>query len=259
KKSGEINSFTGIASQLLTEKVEKKDNTPVGALTDPKDTQFLEDASKDPKKVDVSRPTTVVKGNDIYMLVGKYSPTAAGENRDADDGGLLLVQGSVGEESDGGKRIKWKDTTDVPQASVGELDSWTGLTGGGGSGVKSKDGTLVFPVEGTKKANNKEEEVKTTTVSLLIYTSDNAASWKLSKEAPDDGCGDPSVVEWGEKDKKLMMMTACDDGRRRVYESGDKGTSWTEALGTLSRVWGNKHEKKCEGRWKRVHHSDDWR
>ncbi|RNC32722.1 trans-sialidase, partial [Trypanosoma cruzi] len=37
-----------------------------------------------------------------------------------------------------------------------------------------------------------------------------------------------------------MMMTACDDGRRRVYESGDRGESWTEALGTLSRVWGNK-------------------
>ncbi|EKF26100.1 trans-sialidase, putative, partial [Trypanosoma cruzi marinkellei] len=56
----------------------------------------------------------------------------------------------------------------------------------------------------------------------------------------DGGCSDPSVVEW-EKDKKLIMMTACDDGRRRVYEIGDKGESWTEALGTLSRVWGNKH------------------
>ncbi|EKF32240.1 trans-sialidase, putative, partial [Trypanosoma cruzi marinkellei] len=38
-----------------------------------------------------------------------------------------------------------------------------------------------------------------------------------------------------------MMMTACNDGgRRRVYESDDMGDSWTEALGTLSRVWGNK-------------------
>ncbi|EKG06158.1 trans-sialidase, putative, partial [Trypanosoma cruzi] len=27
-----------------------------------------------------------------------------------------------------------------------------------------------------------------------------------------------------------------------VYESGDKGDSWTEALGTLSRVWGNKQK-----------------
>ncbi|EKG00647.1 trans-sialidase, putative, partial [Trypanosoma cruzi] len=59
------------------------------------------------------------------------------------------------------------------------------------------------------------------------------------------GCGDPSVVEW--KDKKLIMMTACDDGRRRVYESGDKGESWTEALGTLSRVWGNKQDKGAKG------------
>ncbi|EKF28350.1 trans-sialidase, putative [Trypanosoma cruzi marinkellei] len=44
-----------------------------------------------------------------------------------------------------------------------------------------------------------------------------------------------------------MMMTACDDGRRRVYESGDKGESWTEALGTLSRVWGNKQGGEAKG------------
>ncbi|RNC55034.1 trans-sialidase [Trypanosoma cruzi] len=59
-----------------------------------------------------------------------------------------------------------------------------------------------------------------------------------------DGCSDPSVVEW--KDK-LMMMTACDGGRRRVYESADKGDSWTETLGTLSRVWGNKHRGTAKG------------
>ncbi|ESS58066.1 trans-sialidase [Trypanosoma cruzi Dm28c] len=62
----------------------------------------------------------------------------------------------------------------------------------------------------------------------------------------DGGCSDPSVVEW-EKDKKLIMMTACDDGHRRVYEIGDKGDSWTEALGTLSRVWGNKHKGNVKG------------
>ncbi|EKF30722.1 trans-sialidase, putative, partial [Trypanosoma cruzi marinkellei] len=37
------------------------------------------------------------------------------------------------------------------------------------------------------------------------------------------------------------------DGRRRVYESGDKGESWTEALGTLSRVWGNKDKRHERG------------
>ncbi|RNE96529.1 trans-sialidase, partial [Trypanosoma cruzi] len=96
------------------------------------------------------------------------------------------------------------------------------------------DGTLAFPVEGTKK---KEKDVKT--VSLILYSSKEVSNWKLSKGMSADGCGVPSVVEW---EDKLIMMTACDDGRRRVYESGDKGDSWTEALGTLSRVWGNKHK-----------------
>ncbi|RNC56343.1 trans-sialidase [Trypanosoma cruzi] len=239
KKDEKKNFFTGIASQLLT-----KDNadTPVEVLKDPKDkTQFLEDGSEDPKKVDVSRPTTVMQGSDIYMLVGKYSQTAATgqEGGGANDGGLLLVQGEVIDESSGGKRIKWKDDDDVLRISVGELNSWTGLIGGGGSGVHMGDGRLLFPVQGTKKGEAKKDEKA---VSLLIYTSDNSASWTLSKEVPDGGCSDPSVVEW--KDKKLIMMTACDDGRRRVYESGDKGDSWTEALGTLSRVWGNKKGEK---------------
>ncbi|RNC42511.1 trans-sialidase [Trypanosoma cruzi] len=110
------------------------------------------------------------------------------------------------------------------------------LIGGGGSGVKMEDGTLVFPVEGTKKDDTGKDKK---TVSLLIYSSD-AAGWTLSKGMSDGGCSDPSVVE--REKGKLMMMTACDDGRRRVYESGDKGNTWTEALGTLSHVWGNKRE-----------------
>ncbi|EKF26726.1 trans-sialidase, putative, partial [Trypanosoma cruzi marinkellei] len=91
----------------------------------------------------------------------------------------------------------------------------------------------LFPVEGTKKKEGQKKAV-----SLLIYSL-SSMSWTLSNWMSADGCSNPSVVEW-EKDKKLIMMTACDDGRRRVYESGDKGESWTEALGTLSRVWGNK-------------------
>ncbi|EKF99615.1 trans-sialidase, putative, partial [Trypanosoma cruzi] len=76
------------------------------------------------------------------------------------------------------------------------------------------------------------------------FTPRDAESWTLSKGMSADGCSDPSVVEW-EKDK-LMMMIACDDGRRRVYEIGDKGNTWTEALGTLSRVWGSKHKGEAK-------------
>ncbi|KAF8289564.1 putative trans-sialidase, Group VI [Trypanosoma cruzi] len=241
------NIFSGIASQIITKDIANK---PVGALKDPKDkTQFLEEGTpEDPKKVDVSRPTTIVKGKDIYMLVGKYSPADATDEADdgANDGGLLLVEGEVSaDESDSGKRIKWKDNDGVSRISVGERQFWSWLTGSGGSGVHTDDGTLMFPVEGTKKGDAPNDKK---TVSLLIYTlKDNAASWKLSKGMSDGGCSDPSVVEWGEKeDKKLIMMTAC-DGRRRVYESGDMGDSWTEALGTLSRVWGNKKGEEAKG------------
>ncbi|KAF8307083.1 putative trans-sialidase, Group V [Trypanosoma cruzi] len=242
KKNSEGDSFTGIASQLITK---DNANSPVEVLKDPKDkTQFLEEATSEvpKKKVDVSRPTTVVKGKDIYMLAGKYSPAAATDQEDggADDGGLLFVKGEVCDESK--DRIKWKDNDSVSRIPVGELDSWTGLIGGGGSGVHTHDGRLMFPVEGTKKGDAPNNEKA---VSLLIYTSDNAASWKLSKEAPDGGCSDPSVVEW-KKEDKLIMMTACDGGRRRVYESDDMGDSWTEALGTLSRVWFNKKDKEAK-------------
>ncbi|EKG03690.1 trans-sialidase, putative [Trypanosoma cruzi] len=241
--------FTGVASQLLKTETAK---TPVEVLNGAEDkTQVLEeDGSADPKKkVDVSRPTTIVKESDIYMLVGKYdSKVAVPVQDDASDAaqlGLLLVKGSVsGGEDTNNKKIDWKGTESSPQIPfVTQLDSWTKLIGSGGSGVKIKDDTLVFPVEGTTKGDAPKDEKA---VSLLIYSlKDNAASWTLSKGMSEGGCSDPSVVEWGEKDKKLIMMTACDDGRRRVYESGDMGESWTEALGTLSRVWGNK--QKGEG------------
>ncbi|RNC58874.1 putative trans-sialidase [Trypanosoma cruzi] len=158
------------------------------------------------------------------------------------------VKGEVGgEESGSGKGIQWKDTKGLPRTPFCEQHEYlTGLVGGGGSGVKIKDGTLVLPVEGTQEKPVQKEAAggKTTTVSLIISSSQDFATWTLSKGMSADGCGDPSVVEW--EDDKLMMMTACDDGRRRVYESGDKGESWTEALGTLSRVWGNKRDKNVK-------------
>ncbi|EKG08138.1 trans-sialidase, putative, partial [Trypanosoma cruzi] len=60
-----------------------------------------------------------------------------------------------------------------------------------------------------------------------------------------DGCSDPSVVEW--KDEKLIMMTACDGGRRRVFESGDMGDRGRRHSGTLSRVWSNKKGEEAKG------------
>ncbi|EKF30732.1 trans-sialidase, putative, partial [Trypanosoma cruzi marinkellei] len=241
--------FTGIASGLLTWTDGKTKDLDLSKLKiqapdachlkgDKCTYEKAEDAeSHSNTKVHVSRPTTVVHGSDIYMLAGNYSSEGAAADVKATDAvqwGLLLVRGNVSEEND--KRICWRDTYGLPWGLFNKQESLTGLIGGGGSGVKLKDGPFVFPVEGTKKENNK-------TVSLIIYSS-ATESWKLSKGMSADGCSDPSVVEWN--DGKLMMMTACDDGRRRVYESGDKGESWTEALGTLSRVWGKKKDGEAK-------------
>ncbi|RNC41615.1 amastigote surface protein 4 [Trypanosoma cruzi] len=211
-----------------------------GVLKNAKEkTQVLEEvtSSDAEKKVDVSRPTTVVNGSDIYMLAGNYSWAYADNDR-AVDWGLMLVKGHVSEENQKGKRIYWNDTYAIPWTYKGNQHSiLKRLIGGGGSGVKMKDGTLVFPVEGKKEVDTQEDGK---TVSLVLYLQ-GTESWTLSKEVPADGCSDPSVVEWK---GKLMMMTACDDGRRRVYEIGDRGNSRTEALGTLSRVWASKQKGK---------------
>ncbi|EKF27607.1 trans-sialidase, putative, partial [Trypanosoma cruzi marinkellei] len=205
-----------------------------------KDTQVLEEvtSTQQKKRVDVGRPTAVVEGSNIYMLVGKHSHEDAANCKSTTatiKSGILLVKGNVSVEGDG-KKIHWNYTDGLSCTLFGEhLDSLTGLIGGGGSGVRLRDGTFLFPVEGVKEGGK--------TVSLILYWKDNT-SWKVSKETSDDGCSDPSVVEW--EKGKLMMMTACDDGRRRVYESGDKGESWTEALGTLSRVWCNKKDENVQ-------------
>ncbi|EKG03780.1 trans-sialidase, putative, partial [Trypanosoma cruzi] len=76
KNSGGNSGFTGIASQLLTETgKEPKEEVLKDAK---KDTQVLEEVtSGKAEKVDVSRPTAVVEGSNIYILVGKHSHEAA--------------------------------------------------------------------------------------------------------------------------------------------------------------------------------------
>ncbi|ESS55684.1 trans-sialidase [Trypanosoma cruzi Dm28c] len=197
KENSEGNSFTGIASQLLTT---QNVNTPVEIMNEAKKyTQFLEEGTTTKnKKVDVSRPTTVVKGNDIYMLVGKYSRTDTADAQESGGGdwGLLLVEVKVNSVEENNKKIDWKNTESSPQRLDTQSDSWTKLIGSGGSGIETEDGTLVFPVEGKKKENKEDESNDGKTVSLLIYTLKDAnEGWKLSKGMSEGGCSDPSVVE----------------------------------------------------------------
>ncbi|ESS55476.1 trans-sialidase [Trypanosoma cruzi Dm28c] len=228
-KKNENYFFTGIASGLL----ELSEEKPKELATANVKTKILEKCPSEGGKcppqstnrvgsqsfhsVDVSRPTTVVKENDIYMLAGTYirdNVPVCQVRAGAASWGLLLVKGNVSKEK--GNGIVWEDIDDLPCTSIVKLhESLIGLTGSGGSGIKMDDGTLVFPLEAVKKEEGDAgKDGKNKNVSLILYSSD-FKSWTLSKGMSADGCTDPSVVEW-EKDKKLIMMTACDDGRRRV-------------------------------------------
>ncbi|RNE94876.1 trans-sialidase, partial [Trypanosoma rangeli] len=135
------------------------------------------------------------------------------------------------------KTIGWKASTFKSGLSPELKESFRFFSVGGGAGIVTKNGTLVFPA----KAMTKEEKE----VSLIMYSSDPEKDWRLSQGMTSEDCVDPAVVEWGSG--RLLMMTACEEGHRKVYESSDMGKTWTEALGTLSRVWGNTLERDGSG------------
>ncbi|EKG01215.1 trans-sialidase, putative, partial [Trypanosoma cruzi] len=155
-KESQDTVFTGIASQLLTETgKEPKEEVLKDAK---KDTQVLEEfISAGNKKVDVSRPTAVVEGSNIYILVGKHSHGSVAECKAETEkikSGMLLVKGEVGGEG-GNKEIRWNETGGLPCTLGADHKSLSQLIFGGGSGVKLRDATFLFPVEATKKENEK--------------------------------------------------------------------------------------------------------
>ncbi|EKF29178.1 trans-sialidase, putative [Trypanosoma cruzi marinkellei] len=139
------NSFTGIASQLLTETKVTADNTPEEILKDPKKyTQVLEKGGSHEEKTDVSRPTAVVQGSNIYLLVGKHSHEGAAKCKSTAEktkSGILLVKGNVSGQGAGNK-IHWNYTDGLPCIIGDQHNSLTQLIVGGGSVVRLRDGTF---------------------------------------------------------------------------------------------------------------------
>ncbi|EKF38900.1 trans-sialidase, putative [Trypanosoma cruzi marinkellei] len=95
--------------------------------------------------------------------------------------------------------------------------------------MKMADNTLVFPVQFLTFRRG--------SASTIMYWNSDQKQWIPGKNATPAGCTNPSILEW--EAGKIIMITSCKYGRRRVYESTDKGDTWKEALGTLSHVWSN--------------------
>ncbi|EAN83900.1 putative trans-sialidase, Group VII [Trypanosoma cruzi] len=195
-------------------------------------------------------PTTIVdeKDAETNALVGGYgtSTTPLTELAAGDYWMPRMADGVVPHYGDDEekKQFEWQNrsTSGVP------YDFWDGTStkpkpfkqflGGGGAGIRMEDESrYVLPIQAlTHDGKN---------VSLVILANGTYYGWEFSKHTSHYGCIQPAVLEW--KEKKLIMMTSCDDGSRRVYMADEKGTWWTEEYDTLSRVWGNSLARKGHG------------
>nr|AGN32969.1 trans-sialidase [Trypanosoma rangeli] len=229
-------SFTGIVSQHLRGIGQEPTEIPMGAGPGSFHAQLLKEGGN--KMKDIVQPTTIVSGNNVYVLLGSCSrATPRSPEADRSSCKLLLVKGSLtGEEE---KKVQWGK----PHAVQFELGifvrSLTDLSAGGGSGVVMSDGTLVFPVRATKNG-------KKVLLAARFTASEN--KWGPLDDTAGGGCGDPSIVEWG-KDifRHLLMMTPCTDGYYNVYESFMSLQAWRALKAPISRVWGNSRGREGEG------------
>ncbi|RNE98213.1 trans-sialidase [Trypanosoma rangeli] len=188
--------------------------------------QLLKGSDAAEKATEVMQLTTIVRGKDVYMLLGNYSRTTSKAEVPGKDGWkLFLVKGIVTGENDE-KKIQWGEIHAVKPES-GVHGSLTHLSGGGGSGVVLQDGTLVFPMQATDTKNGKG-------VFLAMRFIKPKKKWELSSGVTDGkGCRDPSIAEWGEN--QVVAMAPCEQGSYDVYKSPGDGKSWLGAE-PISRV-----------------------
>ncbi|RNE96532.1 trans-sialidase, partial [Trypanosoma rangeli] len=239
KGSEEAVSVAGIASVLLKEgEAGPTEISTVG--TSFLHMQLLKGSDAAEKATEIMQPTTIVVGNDVYMLLGNYSRTTPKAEASGKDGWkLLLVKGTVSRTSNEEKKIQWGETHAV-QLESRIHGSLTRLVGGGGSGVVLQDGSLVFPMQATDTKNGKG-------VFLAMQLTQVENKWELSRQMAEiGGYRDPAIVEWDD-DEKLLALVPCKDGYYDVYKGLGAGRSWHPVREPISRVWGNSLKRQGEG------------
>ncbi|EKG00651.1 trans-sialidase, putative, partial [Trypanosoma cruzi] len=86
--------------------------------------QLVETAASSFGITELLRPTTLVLGDSVYMLLGNYSHTKQQVER-TNERGLLLVKGTVAGESGNNKKLVWNETHVVKPQGKGKSGSLT--------------------------------------------------------------------------------------------------------------------------------------
>nr|AAD13347.1 surface glycoprotein Tc85-11 [Trypanosoma cruzi] len=184
----------------------------------------------------VRHPTTIMKGNKVFLLVGSTALSVVNESWKEGSLEIKLVVGEVTKPTDSepSKRIEWGEINSPLNGSTlaAHKGKLTECLASGGSGVLMEDGALVFSL---MAVNEKNDGV----YSMIIYSKDNGSTWALSEDMSPANCTDPRITEW---EGSLLMIVDCEN-EQRVYESCDMGKTWTEAIGTLPGVWVNSQSE----------------
>ncbi|EAN82100.1 trans-sialidase, putative, partial [Trypanosoma cruzi] len=202
--------------------------------------QLVDTAANNFGTTELLRPTTLVIGESVYMLLGNYSRKKQ-QIQGKNEPGLLLVKGTVTVDGGKNKKLVWNETHVVKPQGIRYSHSLTELIGGGGSGAVLRDGALVFPMQA------KGKDGTSVLLSISFNPSDN--KWELSYETPGKGCRDPTMVRWEkyEYGEELFMMAHCAGGYYDVYKSTPHGVNWHGHFQPITRVWGNSHNRTGYG------------
>ncbi|EAN97532.1 putative trans-sialidase, Group II [Trypanosoma cruzi] len=184
----------------------------------------------------VRHPTTTMKDNKVFLLVGSTALSDVNGGWKEGSLELKLVVGEVTKTSAGGEPsewIKWGEVQSPVQQTTlaAHKGNLTECIASGGSCVLMEDGTIVFSLM-AKSGND-------VVYSMIIYSTDSGSTWALPEGASPAECSNPRITEW---EGSLLMIVDCEDAQR-VYESRDMGTTWTGAAGTLPGVWVNSQSE----------------
>ncbi|EAN83279.1 trans-sialidase, putative, partial [Trypanosoma cruzi] len=166
----------------------------------------------------VHHPTTTMKGNKVFLLVGSTALSPVNGSWKEGSLELKVVVGEVTKpsaDSEPSEWIKWGEVQSPVQRTTlaAQGRKLTEFIASGGSGVLMEDGTIVFSL---MAMNEKNDGV----YSMIIYSKDNGSTWSLSNSVSPAKCGSPRITEW---EGSLLMIVDCENGQR-VYESRDMGT-----------------------------------
>ncbi|RNC36441.1 trans-sialidase [Trypanosoma cruzi] len=134
-------------------------------------------------------PTTTMKGNKVFLLVGSTDLSYVGGCWREGGLELKLVVGTVTNPTGGesSKRIKWGEIQSPlnESAIAAHKGNLTEFIASGGSGALMEDGTIVFSL---MAVNEKNDGV----CSMIIYSKDNGSTWSLSEDISPAECLNPA-------------------------------------------------------------------